>query len=257
MVDEIVLENKWKRPIYFSSTPWDSELKLRERTTVDGVLLRLDRQPDSSLVDINTSWDLFMNRYKYDGYQNSEVYRDENATGVFMGLGMSASRFFEELSRRNMVDSALMLAEKINEVYPEYWQMYVLRIEKLEKRGDTAKANQLLTQLHDTLTAFVESNPENVYYIQDLGLTKAEIGRRSGNQAMIEEGVRLLFHAFELYPNNSFGFRKLMTVLTQQGRYQEVRQVTEEFAKYKRNLEDPLVQRLLGITHPTGLPSDY
>ncbi len=257
MVDEIVLENKWQKPIYFSSTPWDSELKLRERTTVDGVLLRLDRQPDSSLVDIESSWDLFMNRYNYDGYQNSEVYRDENATGVFMGLGMSAVRFFEEMSRLGMVDSALQLAEMINDVYPEYWQMYVLRIEKLEKRGDTAMANQLLTQLHDTLTVFLESNQENVFYMQDLGLTKAEIGRRTGDQAMIEEGVRLLYRAFELFPNNPFGFRKLMTVLSQQGRYQEVRAVTEEFAKYKRNLEDPFVQRLLGITHPTGLPSEY
>ncbi|MEW6410871.1 MAG: DUF2723 domain-containing protein [Candidatus Zixiibacteriota bacterium] len=258
MVDEIVLENKWQRPIYFSSTPWDSDLKLRERVTIDGILMRLDRQPDSSRVDIPSSWNLFMNHYNYDGFENSVVYRDENATGVFMGLGMAASQVFNEMARQNMVDSAMQLAQKINTVYPEYWQMYVLRIEVLERQGDTAQVMSLLTELHDTLTAFFESNRENVFYMQDLGLTKAEIGRRTGDQAMIEEGIRLLYHAFELFPNNPFGFRKLVTVLLQQGRTQDIRTVVQEFATYKRNLEDPWVQRLLGITHPTGLtPDDY
>ncbi|UCG60479.1 MAG: DUF2723 domain-containing protein [Candidatus Zixiibacteriota bacterium] len=247
MTDEIVLENKFRRPIYFSMPPYEqSPLRLRDRTSSVGLLFRLDRDPDTSRIDITRGLGLYMNKYRLSGMANSDISRDESATGVYMGYGMMAVRLFEGLVSQNRVDEALELGDSIVQKYPEYWQMRVVMAEQYDKRGDTTKALETFQSLHDSLAAFLAANEGNIYYMQDLGLTKAELGRRTGDQAMIDEGVRLLYRAFWLHPNSPYGFRKLVTVLGRLGRYQEIGEVVQEFATYKRNLQDPYLQTLLG-----------
>ncbi len=253
MVDEIVIENKWQKPIYFSAPPYaESPLNLRDRVTYKGLLYRLDRDTSGSNVDVEAGLDLFMNKYRYEGFADSKVYRDENATGVFMSVGLMSVRLFDHLIAGGYTNEAIQLAERINEVYPEYWQLSLLLIQEYERAGDTAAAEALFDKLHDTLSAFLESNQENVFYMQDLGLTKAELGRRRNDQAMVEEGIALLMRAFEVHPNNAYGFRKLMTVLSRNGRFEEARRVVQEFAQYRRNLQDPYVQSLLGVAGSSG-----
>jgi len=254
MMDEIVLENKWRKPIYFSGAPYaESPLRLRDHVSAVAMLFRLDREPDSIGVDIERSWKFYMEDYRWGGLENSEVYRDENATGVVMGMGVGAIRLFNGLLAHEDEPRAMELGERVTSVYPEYWQMYTLMVERLEKAGDSTTAMGLMTTLHDTLSAFLASNEENTFYMQDLGLVKEEIGRRLRDPAMVEEGIRLLKQSFDLFPNSPYAFRKLVTVLIRNGRSAEARQVTQEFASYRRNLEDPYVQALLGISSPTGL----
>jgi len=249
MVDHIVLENKWESPIYFSSPPYgESPLKLRDRSTAVGVIYRLDRTPPSNLVDVETGYDLFMNKYKYDGYQDHTVYRDENATGVFVTMGVNATRIYDELIRMGDTARAVPVLEKIMKVYPEYWQSALILSQVFDKRGDSAKSDSVLMLVHDTLSSFLESNPENIFYRQDLGLMKVEIGRRRVDDAMVDRGLALLWEAFEANPNSTFSFRKLAAVLQQRRLFQEMQRAALMHAEYKRNLEDPFVRQILGAT---------
>jgi len=255
MMDEIVLENKWKDPIFFSSQPYaESPLKLRDRATAIGLLYKLEREPRERPIDAERGYDLYMNTYRFDGYQNSEVYRDENATGVFIGVGINAVRIFDELVRTGQRDKAIALGEKMITVYPEYWQMYLLLAENYDKMGDSAKTDQVFQQLHDTLAAFHESNPENLFYLQDLGLAKVELGRRHNDSALIEEGTNLVWKAFKGNPNSNYAFRKLFSILSQQKRYSDMQRAAQMFAEYKINLNDPILQSILGTRNPTGIP---
>jgi hypothetical protein len=70
---------------------------------------------------------------------------------------------------------------------------------------------------------------------------------------MVDDGIRLLMKSFELYPNNPYGFRKLVTVLTQENRFEDLNMVANEFSRYKRHLNDPFLQQLLNI-RPGGQP---
>jgi tetratricopeptide (TPR) repeat protein len=255
MMDEIVLENKWKYPIYFSSLPYaESPLNLRERASAVGLLYKLEREPNQRLIDAERGYDLFMNTYLFGGYRNSEVYRDENASGVFVGVGINAVRVFDELNRTGQKAQAIALAEKIITVYPEYWQTYILLADLYEKEGDTAQADQLFQQLHDTLAAFYDSNPENLFYLQDLGLAKVELGSRQDDAALVDEGIDLVWEAFEDNPNSSYAFRKLFSILTQQRRYSEVQRAAQMFAEYKINLNDPVLQSILGTSNRGAIP---
>ena len=249
MVDHIVLENKWENPIYFSSPPYgESPLKLRDRSTSLGVIYRIDRNPPENLVDVEKGYDLFMNEYEYDGYQDHTVYRDENATGVFVTMGVNATRIFDELIRAGDTTRAIGVLEKLMVVYPEYWQSAMILSSIYDHQGDSAKGESVMRQAHDSLASFLEYNPENIFYRQDLGLLKVELGRRKADDAMVDRGVALLWEAFEANPNSTFSFRKLVAVLQQRRLFQEMQRAALKHAEYKRNLEDPFVRQVLGAS---------
>lgn len=248
MVDDIVLENNWKRPIYFSSPPYaESPLNLRSRAVAIGLVYKLERNPKPNLIDTDKGFDLYMHTYRFGGYENSKVYRDENATGVFIGVGVNGIRIYDDLIKQGDTTRAIEIADKLIDSYPEYWQTYILLSDIYMKRGDTTKAHDLMVQLKDTLTSFSESNPENLFYKQDLGLAKIELGQQDNDLAMQEAGLSLLWEAFRANPNNSYGFRKLITSLSQMGKPMEMRKAAEMFGEYKINQADPVYQQIMGI----------
>jgi len=246
MMDEIVLENKWQVPICFSAPPYaESPLKLRDRISLTGLVYTLQRESNPPPVDIERSYDLFMNTFAYDGYRDSQVYRDENATGVFLGVGVSGTRLADELLRSGDTTRAIALLDKMHTVYPEYWQSALTLSDIATKRGDSAQALQYIEETRDTLQAFYQSNYENIFYLQDLGLMNASLGRRLDDQELIDKGISELWAAFEENPNHNYGFRKLVTVLNQQRRYSDMQRAAKMLAEYKRNQGDPLYQQLM------------
>jgi hypothetical protein len=92
--------------------------------------------------------------------------------------------------------------------------------------------------------------------MQDLGMTKAEIGRRSKNQGLIDEGLALMKKGFELNANNGYAFRKYITVLAQNSRFSDMQAAATKYTEYKINISDSYAQRILGITPPSGAVFD-
>ena len=250
-MDEIVIENNWRAPIYFSSPPYaESPLNLREHAVHTGLLYKLEREPDQSLTDADTGYDLYMNHYLFLGYDTPEVYRDDNATGIYLGVGMTAQRIFDRLLALGDRERGEALMQRLNEVLPEFAQAYLNLAELYSRDGDTAKMLQILQRADDTLTAFLASNKKNFYYRADLGYFKTLIGRRTNDQSMIEEGIDLIMEAFSNNRNNNYVFRKAVAALTQEGQYLEAQRVATQFVNYKKNLNDPIAQQLLGRRPP-------
>ncbi len=247
MVDEIVIENKWENPICFNSLPYaESPLKLRDICTLTGMVYILDPTPDAPKIDFERSLELFNEVYKYEGYGNSDVYRDENATGVFFSIGVNAVIVADGLFKAGDSTRAEALLDKMTKVYPEFWQSYLALVDLKERTGDSTKAKEYYQQLHDTLVAFTESNHENLFYLQDLGLVKFEIGRREGNQAKADSGLAIMREAFDRDRNSSYAYKKLVTSLNQARRYGDMSKITAEHAAYGINRNDPLVRQILG-----------
>ncbi|RME26777.1 MAG: DUF2723 domain-containing protein [Candidatus Zixiibacteriota bacterium] len=253
MVDEIVIENNWKVPIYFSAPPYaDSPLNLRKFAVATGIVYKLKRNPDSNLIDVDTGYNLYMNTYRFGGYQDSKVYRDENATGVFLGVGMNGIRIADELMRRTDTTRALTLLNRLDSLYPEYWQIPMELAAYYDARGDSATSDSIIQRSIDSLAAFHRSNKENLFYLQDLGLLKAELGRRRQDQGLIDEGINLMWAGFEGNPNSSYAFRKLVSTLSQNGRYTELRRAAKMFTRYGVNRSDPIAQRILQSSFSPG-----
>lgn len=273
IMDEIVLEStykendslKLKQPIYFSSPPYaESPLGLRERIHSVGMLYKLSYDPPPRAIDAERGYDLYMNTYRYDGYADSKVYREENSTGVFVTMGVNASRIYEEFMTQARLDSAagitdseakdkaINIMKKMIEVYPEYWQTSLYLADVYEQAGDTAEADDLWNRMHDSLETFAASNPENLFYRQDLGLAKVQLGQRNNDSTMIDEGIDLAWDAFRANANSSFAFRKLAMILLRTGRNAELSKAVDLFTEYKINQSDPFLQQLIGSR--TALP---
>jgi len=240
MVDEIVIENKWQAPVYFSSEPYaESPLGLRDRAFSLGVLYRLDKTSPERRIDADEGYRLYKEVYKYDGLNDPTMYRDENATGVFLSLGFNAIRVATEFNRTGQTDKAKDLLNLIIDKYPEFFQSYEALANIYRSEGDTSRADSLYVKMERVLTDLVERNPENQFYLQDLGLAKHFLGKE-------EEALEYLWRAFDLNPNSSYAYRKLVQYLYDVKRMSDIARATQRFADYKVNRNDPLVQQLLG-----------
>jgi len=256
IVDEIVIENRWRNPIYFSSPPYSqSPLNLRERCVRTGILLKLEREPVEGLVNVEKGFDLFMNVYDYTGLNDPAVYRDQSATRDFaITYGGGFGPLINEFMRTGQDDRVKELLNKFIDVYPEFWQPYFILADMDYRAGDSAAGLETLQLFRDNIETLHHNFEGNLFYMQDWGMAKVEIGRRTDNQALIEEGLRDMWRAFDSNSNSTILFKKLATVLTQLGRYDELQRAGRQIGQYKRNLSDPYLQQLLNIRSPENFP---
>jgi len=239
MVDEVVLNNEWKVPIYFTSDPYaESPLKLRDHAVADGLLYRLDKNPPERKIDLEDGYHLFTQVFKYTGLNDPTIFRDDNASGVEMSLGFNALRIADEFQRTGRQPEAEKFLQFIIDKYPEFFQTYVTLSQMYKKDGDTAKADTVLAEMENTLADLHRRNPSNPFYTQDLGLAKYYRGNT-------DEALKLLWASFDANPNSGYGYRKLMQVLLDTRRTADMYRATEMYAHYKINRSDPLVQQIL------------
>ncbi len=244
MVDEVVLSNNFKVPICFTSEPYEeSPLKLTDLEESVGMIYKLEKEPDKRHIDADEGYRLYTEVYRWDGMADPTIYRDENATGVLFAHGFNAIRIAQEFKARGDEDKAVDFIKFVIDKYPEFFQSYLFLANIYETRGEKEKADTLMNGYVETMRDLHRRNPENIFYLQDLGYALTTIGKT-------DEGLADLWEAFHMNPNNPHGYRKLMQVLVDLGRYSEIYEATVEFAKYKINRSDPWVQNVLGGMKP-------
>lgn len=259
MMDEFVLDNVREVPVYFSSLPYaDSPLGLRNRIQTVGVLNKLVLDTAAKPVDADRGYELFTEVYKFGGLQDSRLCRTPNATWLYLGTGMSSDQLVSQLMINEDTTRAVSLLEYMREVYPEYWQTSMWLRDIKWTRGDSVGGLDIMQTYEDTLTAFLESNPDNMYYRQDLGLMRFEIGLATNDPELRQEGLDLVWAGYMQDPNNSFTFRKLVSAISAQSDKTvseingEIIRATQIFASYGANRRDPFVQQVLG--RATSMP---
>jgi len=248
MVDEVVLNNNFEVPVCFTSEPYaESPLSLREKSVSIGTVYELAKEPPERRINAEKGFKMMTEVYKWDGLNDLTIPRNENTTGVMMTFGFNALRIAEEFRRTDQMDKAKEMLTFIIDKYPEFYQSYMTLASYYEMEGDTVTADNLLAQLEDVMTTLHENNPDNIFYIQDLGLAKYYNGKT-------DEALAYLWKAFEINASNGYGYQKLMRVLYDLQRSSEMIRATQMHANYKRNLQDPMVQQLLGATR--GAPPE-
>nr|MBN2277783.1 DUF2723 domain-containing protein [candidate division Zixibacteria bacterium] len=240
MVDEVVLENKWRDPVYFSSEPYaESPLKLRDISVATGILYRLDTANWPRGIDAEEGSRLYHEVYRYDGLDDPTIYRDENATGVMMTLGFNALRIANEFHRTDRIDRAKEILTFIIGKYPEFLQAYAQLSDYYKAEGDSAAADSILAQFEGVVKDLLARDPQNQFYLGDLGLVEHYRGRS-------EDGVQHLWDAFRLNMSNGHAYHKLAQTLFETRRMTDLYNATMMYADYKNNMDDPLVRQIMG-----------
>ena len=117
----------WKRPIYFGGgLPGDNYVGLDEYLKLEGVVYRLmpykytdsvrqNRGGEKGFVDIDKSYNLFMNVYQWGGSERNDVYFDEKNRLMFQAYRINSSlRLSDGLNALGRKEDAIKVLDKVD-----------------------------------------------------------------------------------------------------------------------------------------------
>lgn len=181
MVIDLIANNDWTRPIYFSVTVgnnskayfWLDEYFQLEGLAYRFVPIRNKRKPqtiDFGVVNADKMYDNMMNRFSYGNMELPDVYLDETNKRVSYNLRNSFGRLADQLVAEGKNDKALEVLNRCEELMPESkfaYNYFVFGvIEGYFKAGDTAKGMEMINLFADRL------DEELTYYRQFKGQDK-------------------------------------------------------------------------------------
>jgi hypothetical protein len=165
MVLDILLANKWERPVYFAvSAGSDSYLGLDEYLQLEGmayrlVPLRTVDQQNTGRVETNKLFSNLMTKFKWGNIGQDKTYIDDNIRRmtIILNIRSSYGRLAEELAREGKKEEAKKVIARSIEIMPESkfpFDYYMLPIIKAcYEMGDTVKANELTKKVFDNYYA--------------------------------------------------------------------------------------------------------
>jgi hypothetical protein len=155
---DIIANNNWKRPIYFTITTGDEAyIGLQKYFQQEGLTFRLVPLNAHSIdgqtgeVYSKAMYDNVMNKFQWGNIQDSTVYLDENNIRMTMNFRNLFARLANELVIEGKKDSAVKVLDKCMAIMPESsvpFNYFVLSIaEAYYQAGETVKGNKLMDRL--------------------------------------------------------------------------------------------------------------
>ncbi|MBN1187681.1 MAG: DUF2723 domain-containing protein [Bacteroidales bacterium] len=160
MVMDLVASNNWERPIYYAITVSDDlYLNLQKYFQVEGLAFRIvpvenkSANPNVGMIASDIMYDNMMNKFRWGGVDNPNVYLDENNIRMLSNFRNSFSRLAEELVAENKNDSALQVLNRCMEIMPHEcvpYNYYMIPFVALYfQLGEEEKAMEIINTLSD------------------------------------------------------------------------------------------------------------
>lgn len=119
-----VANEGWKRPIYFSGgLPGDNYIGMNDYMRLEGIVYRLmpykqtDAAPDlmgeMGSVNLDKSYDLFVNKYDWGNAERDDVYFDEKNRLMFAAYRINSSRIAMELDAQGRTKEGKEVLDKV------------------------------------------------------------------------------------------------------------------------------------------------
>ena len=158
MILDLLAHNNWERPIYFAiTTGGDSYMNLQDYFQLEGLAYRLipvkgtKSDGQSGRVNTDIMYENLMNKFKWGGMQNPNIFMDENNLRMTYNFRNNFYRLADALLKEGKKEKALMAADRAMEVMPEPtipYNYFVLPFAEIYyKLGKTEKANKIINRL--------------------------------------------------------------------------------------------------------------
>lgn len=119
-----IARDGWKRPVYFGSGGLPENYQgMNEYLETEGTVMRLvpykpiNVRPanpgEIGFVNVDKSYDLFMNKYTYGGAERNDVYFDEKNRQMLTTYRINVTRIADELSSRGKGAQAVQVLDKV------------------------------------------------------------------------------------------------------------------------------------------------
>ncbi|MBN2348497.1 MAG: DUF2723 domain-containing protein [Bacteroidales bacterium] len=154
MVLDMLSASNWERPVYFAITvSSDNYLNLEEYFQVQGLAYRVvpikyePRGYNRGGIDTEITYDNMINKFRWGGIDNPNVYLDENITRMLSNIRNSFAQLAESLIEENKMDSAAVVLDRCTELIPDQilpYNIFMLPIiESYFKAGQIEKGKEM------------------------------------------------------------------------------------------------------------------
>jgi len=239
VLEDIILSNKWKYPVYFSTASEDvrvTPLGLTDRLVRQGVLLHLTRDTLKMSWDVPVSDSLFFKVYKYDSMNDTTIAHNETQSGINLGFPEKMVDYHDYVMSHG--DNALADSILFNtcEAFPSYWRNRMMQRDWYIKHDDSVTAMNVEREMLDYNHALRRHNPENVFFYQYLGMAYYSLGD-------YERSEHFLRAAWDLNHDKEMTFRSLLTLYATLQQPGEMIEVSREYKVYHD--DDPYANDIL------------
>ncbi len=221
MVIDLINNNDWSRPIYFSVTVGNSSKSffwLDDYFQLEGLAYRFvpvlnkrnGKDPDFGKIAADIMYDNLMNKFEMGNMEKPGVYLDETNRRVIYNLRNIYGRLGKDLAKRGRKEEALEVLDRAMEKMPEekyaydYFMMNI--IEGYYEAGETEKARGIINTFADRL------EEELAYYQQFTG--------RDKNRIQAELQAASSYFRMILQMVNQYEFKNDQNALTKDELYQ-------------------------------------
>ena len=163
MVLDLLASFNWERPIYFAITVGtDGYYNLQNYFQFEGLAYRLvpiktvsNSPMEYGHINTDILYDNLMNKFKWGGINNPDVYLDENNLRMLSHMKNNFARLASALVEEGKKDSAITVLDKCMELMPEsqipptYISIYLA--DAYYKAGAPEKANVLIKSLAENV----------------------------------------------------------------------------------------------------------
>ncbi len=228
MMENIILTNKWKNPIYFTSVSGnvrESPLNLPERLVRQGVVYRLTPEIRNLTYDEPTTERLFFEEYKYDNLSDTMVAQNENATGIALTYPEKMLEYHNFVKRSGDTTRADSILNLIADKIPSYWRSRLAQRDMYMRHGDSVKAHEIQLEMLDYLHGYRNNNSDNIFFYQYLGMAYYAMGDRTLAEKYLTE-------AWDFNADKQHTFRALLTLYAEARRPADMYRVAQDYIQY-------------------------
>lgn len=191
MVEQIVLANSWKLPVFFSgSYSGETELDLPQHMEMVGQSYRLVRKSGMNMADVEESRRLYDEVYSYRSFALPTSYQDESAASLLWAYPEKIIQLAERYMQAGDVENGLRFGELARKVLPAYWRTYDFLGGAYAAAGRPADSQAVLDSGLAALEYLIEVNPGNVLYAQSYALVLDVAGRSADALAFLTKAFR-------------------------------------------------------------------
>jgi hypothetical protein len=162
MVLDLLATNNWERPIYFAITvSSENYLNLNNYFQVQGLAYRVvpviteSYYPNTGGIDTDITYNNMINKFKWGGIDNPDVYIDENVMRMLSNYRNNFGRLAEALITEGKADSAKTVLDKCLQLMPDSiipYDIFTLSlIESYFRLNDPEKALEMTNTLKDNV----------------------------------------------------------------------------------------------------------
>ena len=226
MIQHILLTNNWRYPFYFSSTvPPENRVGLDKHLKKEGLIYRVVSEEGDRMIDVEKYYKDLFEVYRYRGWNDINVYKDENTVGLLIGIPEKFIDLALYYREQKQMEETKTLLKKAIEVYPDYYRPYLLLHRFLKDEGKIEESERTLKTSEDRLKQLVERYPEILFYHQFLGIIYQTEGK-------LEEAVKTFNKALQMSPSDRLTFQLLGQGLASSNKYKELVEALERWIKH-------------------------